>query len=215
VSTRLRPYGRRESSSAYTCGRTVVTSRAAAAKYAVVDDARPDAELLAATARDPQAFGLFYRRHEQRILRFFVRRVRDAELAADLTAETFAAALLSRDRYRAAEGAPPVAWLFGIAQNLLLQSLRRGRVEQRARQQLAMPLLDLTDELIERIDALRGDAISALADLPDDQRRAIEERVIEDRDYTEIGRALDCSSAVVRKRVSRGLQTLRAQLEDQ
>ena len=43
----------------------------------------------------PQAFGEFYARHERAVFRYFYRRVVDAEVAADLTAESFAAALLS------------------------------------------------------------------------------------------------------------------------
>jgi RNA polymerase sigma-70 factor (ECF subfamily) len=178
-----------------------------------MDHLRTDAELLAATGHEPEAFGHFYRRHEQRIVAYFRQRVASAELAADLTAETFAAALLAHSRYRPAKG-PAVGWLFGIAHNILRMSFRRGQVEQRARRQLAMPPLDLTDELIERIDSLRGDANAALAQLPDDQRRAIEARVLDERDYAAIGRELRCSPSVVRKRVSRGLQTLRHRLEE-
>ena len=60
----------------------------------VWDDA-PDEQLLGSTRREPTAFGAFYRRHEDRILRYFLSRVGDPEVAADLTAETFAAALAS------------------------------------------------------------------------------------------------------------------------
>lgn len=178
-----------------------------------MDDRRPDAELLVATTGDPEAFGAFYRRHEERILRFFHARVGRPELAADLTAETFATALLNLRRFDPEKG-PAVAWLFGIAHNLLLVSLRKKRVEDRARRRLEMPPLDLTDELIERIDALDGRATAALADLPDDQRRAIEARVLDERDYLEIAQDLACSPAVIRQRVSRGLKTLRLMLEE-
>src|SRR3954447_18656527 len=140
-----------------------------------MEDRRPDEELLAATS-EPAAFATFYRRHERRILAYFAGRLREAEVAADLTAETFAAALLAREGHDRDQG-PGVAWLYGIAHHVLLMSLRRGRVEQKARSRLAMPPLDLTDELIERIDALRGEALRALADLTDDQRQAVEARV--------------------------------------
>ena len=49
--------------------------------------ARSDQDLLA--GRDPDSFELFYIRHVESVLGFFPRRTRDAELAADLTAETF------------------------------------------------------------------------------------------------------------------------------
>jgi hypothetical protein len=77
---------------------------------------RTDAELLAGSARDPEAFGIFYDRHAERLLTYFARRTWDAQEAADLTAETFAAAFAARRRYRDT-GAPAFAWLLGIARH--------------------------------------------------------------------------------------------------
>jgi len=71
-------------------------------------------ELLLATGDDGDAYAAFYRRHEEAVLRFFVRRSADAELALDLTAETFAAALVASRRFTAGPE-PARAWLFGIA----------------------------------------------------------------------------------------------------
>ena len=149
------------------------------------------------------------------MLGFFVRRTADPELAADLTAEVFAAALDACARYRAGEG-PASAWLFGIAQHKLAKSRRRGVVEDRARRRLGMEPLILDDEDLERIDRLAaGDdgAEALLQGLPTDQRDAVRARILEDRSYDEIAGALRCSPAVVRKRVSRGLAHLRDQLE--
>jgi len=50
-----------------------------------------DELLLAGVARDPEALGVFYRRHEEQVLRYFLRRRATAELATDLIAEVFAA----------------------------------------------------------------------------------------------------------------------------
>ena len=52
-----------------------------------------DDRLLVAAAVDPGAFAEFYGRYERAMLAFFVHRTREPELAADLTAEVFAAAL--------------------------------------------------------------------------------------------------------------------------
>src|SRR6185437_12754654 len=56
-------------------------------------------------------------------------------------------------------------------------------------------------------------ALELMAELPDDQRRAVQGRVIEERDYPELARNLACSESVVRQRVSRGLRSLRERLE--
>src|SRR5215210_3862520 len=60
---------------------------------------RTDDELL--SSDDPEAFGLFYDRHVKSLLGYFARRTHDPEVAADLTAETFAAALVARRRFKA------------------------------------------------------------------------------------------------------------------
>lgn len=64
-------------------------------------DETPDERLLASARAEPSAFGAFYRRHEDGVLSYFLGRVGDPEVAADLTAETFAAALTSAHRFRA------------------------------------------------------------------------------------------------------------------
>jgi RNA polymerase sigma factor (sigma-70 family) len=175
----------------------------------------PDETLLERTRREPGAFGAFYRRHEDRMLSYFLARVGDPEVAADLTAETFAAALVSAHRFRPRRATPAAAWLFGIARNTLAMSRRQGRVEARARRRLGMAPLVLTDELVERISELDVGALELVSHLPADQQEAVRARVIDERDYDEIAKDLRCSEAVVRKRVSRGLGTLRTRLEEQ
>jgi RNA polymerase sigma-70 factor (ECF subfamily) len=178
----------------------------------VWDDA-PDERLLSTARAEPAAFGAFYRRHEDRVLSYFLARVGDPEVAADLTAETFAAALASAHRFRPRKN-PASAWLFGIARNNLAMSRRKGRVESRARGRLGMAPLVLTDETVERIAALDRTALTLVEELPRDQQEAVRARVVDERDYAEIATDLRCSEAVVRKRVSRGLGTMRARLEE-
>jgi len=177
---------------------------------------RSDLELLAATVAEPEAFGEFYARHERSVLLYMRQRTGSAELAADLAAEVFAAALQACHRPSRAAPAAPVAWLFGIAHHKLVDSYARGRVENDARRRLGMQpvLLDDGDlELIDQID--QDDTVSALVDsLPADQRSAVHERVLAERDYSDIALELSCSESVVRKRVSRGLARLRTQLQE-
>src|SRR4051794_5453129 len=163
---------------------------------------------------EPSEFGAFYARHEDAILLFFLRRGATPDLAADLTAETFAAALCSLDRFEP-DGPPLIAWLYGIARNVLAMSRRRGAVEARARKRLGMEPLLLTDAAIEAIDSLgSGEASRVLAELPSEQREAIEARVIGEQSYPAIAESLRCSEMVVRQRVSRGLRELRTRLEE-
>jgi RNA polymerase sigma-70 factor (ECF subfamily) len=174
-----------------------------------------DAELLELTVDDPDAFGAFYDRFEEELLAFFMRATRRADLAADLTAEVFAAALSSARLFRTELGSAR-GWLFGIARHELADTWQRGRVEDRARRRLGLEPMTLSDEALERIDELGacgGGALRLLEDLPDDQRIAVGGRVIQERSYDELARSLSCSQSVVRQRVSRGLRSLRERLE--
>ena len=57
-----------------------------------------DDELLSRTCSEPAVFALFYRRHERPVPSYLRRRTGDSELAADLAAGTFAAALSAARR---------------------------------------------------------------------------------------------------------------------
>jgi RNA polymerase sigma factor (sigma-70 family) len=176
-----------------------------------------DADLLAATRSDSAAFASFYDRYEASVVGYFMRRVGDPETAADLTAEVFAGALAAASRYRA--DAPTAAgWLFTIAHNTLVTSLRRGRVESRARRRVGIrETIAFAPDELERVEASAnsdGWVIELMERLPVEQREAIRSRVVDERSYSDIASELATSELVVRKRVSRGLSTMRKQLEE-
>jgi RNA polymerase sigma factor (sigma-70 family) len=173
-----------------------------------------DAQLLAGIATcDDRAFSAFYRRHLGAVVGWCLRRTGDPELAADLTSEVFAAVLEGASRYTPRTESA-AGWLLGIGRNVLGHSVRRGRVDARARRRLGIAALCAEDEDLARVLELAdGDRAGALlAALPADERVAVSARVIEERAYGEIAVGLGCSEMVVRKRVSRGLARLRAEL---
>src|SRR5271163_3957963 len=91
-----------------------------------------DSELVAEMASgDETAFAAVYRRYLPLVLRWCLRETGNRELAADLSAEVFAAALTAARRYRPQRGSV-AAWLLGIARNKLAESRRRGRIEESA-----------------------------------------------------------------------------------
>jgi RNA polymerase sigma-70 factor (ECF subfamily) len=158
---------------------------------------------------------LYERRHEL-VLAFLLKRTRDPEVAMDLMAETFAAALIAlADRPPAIAGSA-APWLLTIARNALIDSYRRGRVESAARRQLALEPMRISDSDIEQVLHLAAETdllLSLTEELPADQFDALRARVLDERDYEEIAQQLECSAAVVRKRVSRAIATLRAAKE--
>jgi RNA polymerase sigma-70 factor (ECF subfamily) len=179
-----------------------------------MDNAASREEAVVLLTGNAEQFGRFYRLHEDHVLALFLRRGVRAEVAADLTAETFARALAGRHAFDRRRGEPG-AWLAGIARHIWADSLERGRVADGARRKLRLERLELDDVAIQRIEELTGDvALTALAQLPEDQRAAVRGRILEGEEYEELARTMRCSQSVVRQRVSRGLRTLRQQLQE-
>jgi RNA polymerase sigma-70 factor, ECF subfamily len=68
-------------------------------------------------------------------------------------------------------------------------------------------------ERVEELISLDAGVVGLLETLPPALREAVSLRVIEERSYEEIAGQLRCSESVVRQRVSRGLRSLRSELE--
>lgn len=179
---------------------------------------RTDADLLDATAHDPEAFGLFYQRHLDQVVRFVSSRLAPADMAADVVAEVFAAALAGRRRFDPSRGSAST-WLLGIASHKVADVQRRNRSDRRIQRRLGMAEITWTEEDLARIERLGSGQAETASDLvvalPADQRWAVEQRVVAEHDYADIARVNHSSESVIRKRVSRGLATLRAWLGEE
>jgi RNA polymerase sigma factor (sigma-70 family) len=172
-----------------------------------------DEELLVHGGADGFAT-LYERRHP--LVRGYLRRRLGAhpDLVLDLVAETFARALERREQFDGDRGSA-AGWLIGIARNLLFDAARRGRVDDASRRRLGMERISFEQkhlELVERDSA--SELERAVARLPAEQREAIEKRVLADETYASIAAGFGCSEQVVRKRVSRGLATLRREVRE-
>ena len=166
---------------------------------------------------DPTVFDAFYRSHAESLLRYFYRRTDDPDVAADLCAETFAAALINSRQFDAGRGSA-AAWLYGIAKRQLAMYWRRRKVADRARKRLGIPQEPIdqeSDQALRRTeDMLHGAAaLAALEKLPSKLRRAVRLRVIDQLEYSEIAHQLHCSPGAARTRVSRGLHQLNEMLK--
>jgi RNA polymerase sigma factor (sigma-70 family) len=173
---------------------------------------RSDAELLALTAVEPDAFAAFYLRHHDAIVTFLRRQSGDDEVARDLSSEVFAIAFDAAGRYEPERGEAR-AWLFGIAKITLLARDRRRAVEHRVRRRLRVSAPvghaeSVHDEVAGRLDALPAELAGGLAELSQIEREAVIARVLGGREYAELARDANTSEAAVRQRVSRGLAKL-------
>jgi RNA polymerase sigma factor (sigma-70 family) len=157
-------------------------------------------------------FEAFYRTNLEVVLAFCFARTGDAELAADLAAESFAAALVARESYSVRLGSPR-RWLLGIAAHKTVDALRRGHVERRAQQQLGMEQITWSEDDLDHVARTERQPLERmLADLPADQRQALQAHVVEEVGYRDLARITGVSQPAMRKRVSRGLAALRRQL---
>jgi RNA polymerase sigma factor (sigma-70 family) len=172
----------------------------------------PDRDLLASDG-GAAGFRVFYERHVHAVVAYVTRRASEPDLVLDIVAETFARALEHRDQYDASRG-PAVAWLFGIARNEMYAAVRRGRVADDYRKRIGMTHMELDDEAAEAMERhMRVDLRDALAALAPEQREAVIRRVLAEEPYEVIADRVGCSEQVVRKRVSRGLASLRQSLQ--
>ena len=176
-----------------------------------------DRKLVRAVRRgDADAFGRLFARHRALVLAYLTRRC-PAQDVPDLLAETFASALMAMHQGRAPETASLAPWLLTIARNKLVDSRRRGRTELATVRRLALERPEPSDadieELVRMGRDLRG-ALALLGQLPEQQRRLLEARVLDERGYDDIAREQNSTQTAVRQRVSRALRRLRTEMED-
>lgn len=172
-----------------------------------------DAALLRASKQDAAPFRELYERYARPVYGFHLRRTRDEHAALDFTAETFAQAWLHRSRFRDEADGSAGPWLYGIARNLLAQSVRKRKIELAACERLGvLNRLEHEPATVEPTEVWLDGLDEALDELPEGQRHAVELRVIADLDYGSVAEHLGTTPAAARVRVTRGLGHLRQRL---
>jgi RNA polymerase sigma factor (sigma-70 family) len=161
---------------------------------------------------EPAAFTEFYRAHVHEVTRFVARRVADPQLAADLTAEVFLAAIEAAARYRGSAGGPRT-WLYGIARNVIAAEFRRAAREQRAESLVAgRRLLDADDveRLTDQIDAFRQvrELHEVLRALPEGERAVLELVSVDGLTVAQAAAALHIRQVTARVRLHRARRAL-------
>jgi RNA polymerase sigma factor (sigma-70 family) len=171
---------------------------------------------FAEIASDPDAFERFYREHVEAVQRFVARRVDEPYLAADLTADVFVAAIESARSYRRTHG-EPVAWLFGIARNVVAGEHRRNAKQLRTAAKVrGRELVDEEDlvALLERIDAeARARSLyEEIVQLPAGERAVLELVALDGLTVGEAARALKIRPVAARVRLHRARRLLQSRL---
>ena len=179
----------------------------------IVDDRLGDAELVARSADDPEAFGVLYDRYSQRIYGYVQARLRDRAAAEDVTADVFLRALRGLSGYRP-EAGEFSAWLYRIAGNTVIDHLRARRptVNLDDQPDRGDPSQPVEQQVIDRVEADR--VWQAVGQLSDAQRTAVVLRLERDLPIAEIAGRMNRSEGAVRVLLHRGLVAVRERLAE-
>lgn len=172
-----------------------------------------DAELVALWADgDRAAANELFERHFASVYRFFRSKVGVG--VEDLVQETFAAAVVGRDRLR--ETSSFRGYLFGVARNLLRQHFRTRRVHGEHVDLGVQSVEDLCPGLSSAMGKRAEHKLltRALTALPVDYQIALELFYWEKLSGPELGDVLGLKEPAVRSRLRRAKLALRKQMED-
>ncbi|SRR5258706_5306710 len=182
-------------------------------------DDRTDNELMTMiSAGESEAFEMLYSRYAANIYQTVLRVVEDRALAEDLVQEVFWRVWRRSSRF-AAERGQVASWLRAIARNVGVDELRRLRagpvliraeVEQSRMRELADDQADVVASAIKQEQ--RHLIVSALQQLPIEQRQVIELSYFGGRTYKEIAAALNHPLGTVKTRARLGLRKLKQAL---
>jgi RNA polymerase sigma-70 factor, ECF subfamily len=186
--------------------------------------ARTDVQLmLDVKAGDEESFELLLRKYRIPLVNFLFRMVRDTSVAEDLAQEVFLRVYRARQEY--APSAKFTTWMFRIATNLALNSVRDNR-----RRQLEISMDQTVDSGEDKIRALEVPdrapnveqhlvaqsraqmVMKAIHALPEKQRAAVLLHKYQELDYDEIARVLECSESALKSLLFRAYETLRVEL---
>jgi RNA polymerase sigma-70 factor, ECF subfamily len=188
--------------------------------------ARTDVQLmLDVKAGDEASFELLLHRYRTPLVNFLYGMVRNREQAEDLAQEVFLRVYRARADY--VPSAKFTTWLFRIATNLALNSVRDHRYEKLNVSIDAPTTPDAEDgdertldvpekhpnieqHLVE--DVQRKMIRHAIDKLPEKQRAAVLLHKYRELDYAEIAKILSCSESALKSLLFRAYETLRVEL---
>ncbi len=204
-----------------------VFRRAARPDQASVRRLDLDRPLVEAARRDPERFDALYRKYVAQVYGFAYYELGDHHAAEDATELTFLRALTglprfeerggsNRARSSAAARSPDSStfrvWLFRIARNVIANERRHARRHPATSLDAALPQAGggVEAEAVRRAEA--SAAWSAVDRLPDDRRRAVTLRFVDEMSTAEIAGVLGRSEGAVRVLIHRALRSVARQL---
>jgi RNA polymerase sigma-70 factor (ECF subfamily) len=180
--------------------------------------------MLDVKAGDERSFELLLQRYRTPLVNFLYRMVRSREQAEDLAQEVFIRVYRAREEY--VPSAKFTTWLFRIATNLALNSLRDHRY-QKLEMSIDAPLTSSEEgderpfEVADKHPTVEQDLVEeerkkmirhAIEKLPEKQRAAVLLHKYQELDYAEIAKILSCSESALKSLLFRAYEMLRVEL---
>jgi len=171
-----------------------------------------DSDLMLRTAAgDMAAFETIVRRHQQKLMNFFVRMGVNTGRAEELVQDTLLRVFRNSGRYRAS--ARFTTFLYTIARNALIDELRRNQREEDAIAEETARLNAGHDCGLAGMQA-RMDVRSALSKLPPKLREPVILSVYQGMRYEEIADVLKIPLGTVKSRIFLAMRALRNLLDE-
>lgn len=148
-----------------------------------------------------EAFQLLYSRHADKIYGFLRSRVWNDERAGELYQDVFLKMHRSKGLYN--KSLPALPWIFSITKSVLVDGLR---TDKKAKRDSEFPVHIDGSENQRSV----AEVSSLLSRLPENQRKAIELRYVDEKTFEEIALSLETSAANARKIVSRAVAKLKS-----
>jgi RNA polymerase sigma-70 factor (ECF subfamily) len=160
---------------------------------------------------DFEAFSALYQRHSRRVYEYLLRKS-DKQTASELLQETFLKVHRARAQYSISY--PFLPWLFTISRTVFLDYIRRAesRLIKFSSSSSSSATL-VRHEPLAQMPGSQVDLSLALTYLPENQRRSIELRYLNDWSFEQIALELKTSPGNARQMISRGLCQLRVLLQ--
>ena len=160
--------------------------------------------MIEAAQSDPTRFGELYQENFARVYAFIARRVRNRQEAEDLTSEVFRRALANLGRFEW-RGTPFAAWLYRMAANAIADHYHEKARERN------VPVDEISSNEITHAEE-RATLSRHVDRLPQEQRRVIVMRFLEERSIRDIAGELGKSEGAIKQLQWRAMQKLRAQM---
>ena len=169
-----------------------------------------EARLVEQAKHDPEAFGLLYEQHVERIYTYVYYRTGSQQDAEDLTARTFFKALDHIGNYTS-RGIPFSAWLYRIAHNLVANwhRDRSRRPVVPLDQHIAVSEIAIHPEVEAIAHEEQGILLEAVRALPDDRQQLLILKFVERMSNAQIGEVMGRTEGAIKSLYHRTLNTLR------